>query len=250
VAEARGAGAERVIGVGTEALRRAQDGASFLEGLCGEDLLDEARILSGEEEAEYAIEASRRGRDEGKIPLIVIDVGGGSTEIAWEVGADPVRGISLPLGSVRLTERWVHAHPVPETERTALERAARDGARALGAELGAVLGSPAEIVAVAGTATTLAALELRLDEYDAEAVEGYWISREVLASWIERLAQMSVEQRRLLPGLEPGRADVIVAGLVILEQVLGALGAEEFRSSGRGVRHGVALRSLAAPGWV
>jgi exopolyphosphatase/guanosine-5'-triphosphate,3'-diphosphate pyrophosphatase len=246
-AEARRAGAGRVIGVGTEALRRARDGASFLESLRGGGLLDEARILSGEEEAEYAIEASRRGRGAGESPLVVIDVGGGSTEIAWAVGTDPVRGISLPLGSVRLTERWIRAHPVPETELAALERAARDGVRGLGSEPGAVFGGSAEIVAVAGTATTLAAMELRLEEYDDEAVEGYWISCEALASWIERLSQMSVEQRRALPGLEPGRADVIVAGLVILEQVLGALGAEGFRSSGRGVRHGVALACLSAP---
>jgi exopolyphosphatase/guanosine-5'-triphosphate,3'-diphosphate pyrophosphatase len=89
-------------------------------------------------------------------------------------------------------------------------------------------------------------MELRLESYDAQAVEGFRVSRACLAGWIERLAEMSVEQRRSLPGLEPGRADVIVAGLVILEQVLDALGAGEFRCSGRGVRHGVALACFSA----
>ena len=102
----------------------------------------------------------------------------------------------------------------------------------------------AEVVAVAGTATTLAALELRLDPYVPAAVEGFPIERELLRRWIANLSQMSVEERRRLPGLEPGRADVIVTGLLILDGVLARLGVERFRVSGRGVRYGVAFRLL------
>jgi exopolyphosphatase/guanosine-5'-triphosphate,3'-diphosphate pyrophosphatase len=101
------------------------------------------------------------------------------------------------------------------------------------------------VVAVAGTATTLAALELALAVYDRERVEGFELSRERLSQWIERLADLGVAERKRLPGLEPGRADVIVAGLVCLEMALVRLRAERFTVSERGVRHGVALRMLA-----
>ena len=103
------------------------------------------------------------------------------------------------------------------------------------------------VVAVAGTATTAAELDQGLAVYDPERVEGYRLSRAALARWIERLAPLDLAARRALPGLEPGRADVMIAGLVILDTVLLQLGVDDFCASGRGVRHGVALELLAAP---
>ncbi len=100
------------------------------------------------------------------------------------------------------------------------------------------------MVAVAGTATTLAALELRLERYEPDAVEGLRLDRAALSGWIDRLSQMSVAARRRLPGMEPGRADVIVAGLLILDGVLERMGAQGFSVSGRGLRHAAALRLL------
>ena len=237
---ARELGAERVVGVGTEALRCARDGEHLLEELCAEGTLDAGHLLNGQQEAELAIAASRRAAVQ--VPLVVIDVGGGSTELAWTGGPDGVQGTSLPLGSVRLTEALVSRHPIPAAELAELRRAVEQG----GAELSRLQGldGGGEVVAVAGTATTLAAMELRLARYAAQVVEGLPLERQTLSRWIGELARMSVEQRRRLPGLEPGRADVIVAGLVILEGVLGAIGAERFRVSGRGVRFGVAFRLL------
>lgn len=246
---ARSMGASRVIGVGTEALRVAADGRDFLESLRSNGLLDEARLLTGEEEAAFAIEASRRsshGLGPGTEGLAVIDVGGGSTEIAWAAQGDRVKGVSLPLGSVRLTESFVSHHPVPASE---LERLAEAVARTADARIPGELdafGERGEVVAVAGTATTLAALAVRLDVYSEERIEGMRMVRADVAAWVRRLAALDVEARRALPGMEPGRADVIVAGLVILEGVLRHIGAERFRVSGRGVRHGVALSVLAA----
>jgi exopolyphosphatase / guanosine-5'-triphosphate,3'-diphosphate pyrophosphatase len=101
------------------------------------------------------------------------------------------------------------------------------------------------VFAVAGTATTLAALEQRLATYDPARVEGFALERVRLVHWTERLAHLAVSERRRLPGLEPGRADVIVAGLVCLEVALLRLRATRFTVSERGVRHGVALRILA-----
>ncbi len=239
---ARELGARRVVGVGTEALRCARDGERVLQELCAEGALDAGYLLDGQQEAELSIAASRRARDQSQDPLVVIDVGGGSTELAWIGGRDEVRGASLALGSVRLTEAHVSRHPIPAAELAELRNAVERG----GAELAHARGldGSGEVVAVAGTATTLAALELRLSRYVAEAVEGLALERQTLSRWIAELARMSVEGRRRLPGLEPGRADVIVAGLVILEGMLGAIGAEGFRVSGRGLRFGVAFRLL------
>jgi exopolyphosphatase/guanosine-5'-triphosphate,3'-diphosphate pyrophosphatase len=234
---ARALGARQVVGVGTEALRLARNGAQFLETLCQEGLLDVAELLTGEEEARLAVEATQGfPQGAGEHP-IVMDVGGGSTELAWLDPGGRVRAVSLPIGSVRLTETHLRSDPVSAEEMGALRGAVGQATRNLEVPTG-------PIVAVAGTATTLAALELRLDPYDPEAVEGYAVTALTLRRWIDRLAGLRLEARRRLPGLEPARADVIVAGLVILEGFLERMGVDHFSVSGRGVRYGVALRLL------
>ncbi len=236
---ARGHGIERLIAVGTEALRRAGDGAEFLGDLRARGLVDEVRLLSGEEEALYAVEASLRSAP-GTGTLTVVDVGGGSTEVSCAEPARPVLAHSLPLGSVRLTERCITTDPVSIRELESLREAAHSEAGKLD------LPPAASVVAVAGTATTLAALELSLDPYDPGRVEGMELTASQLDGWILRLAGMSAAERVALPGLEPGRADVVVAGAVILAEVVSALGARRFCVSGRGVRFGVALEWLGA----
>jgi exopolyphosphatase/guanosine-5'-triphosphate,3'-diphosphate pyrophosphatase len=237
---------KRLVAVGTEALRRARGGADFLAELVRDGLVDGARLLSGEEEAELTIEATRRSVGERSAALAVIDVGGGSTEVAWRETRDgAVHGLSLPIGSVRLTEAHLPRHPIPPADLLALRERVRLAGEPLARALPDGLARDAAVVAVAGTATTLAALELALAVYDRERVEGFELSRERLSQWIERLADLGVAERKRLPGLEPGRADVIVAGLVCLEMALVRLRAERFTVSERGVRHGVALRMLA-----
>jgi len=245
---AREDGADQVLAVGTEALRRARGGRDFLAALVRDGLCDDARLLTGEQEADVTLEATRLGVGATRGSLAVIDVGGGSTEVAWRESLEaPVHGISLPLGSVRLTEAHLPRHPVPDADLAELRRLVRAAAQPLARALPHGLPGAA-VVAVAGTATTLAALEQELAVYSGERVEGLELSREVLGRWLERLRRLSVEERKRLPGLEPGRADVIVAGLVCLEVALAGLGAERFAVSERGVRHGVALRILAGHG--
>jgi exopolyphosphatase/guanosine-5'-triphosphate,3'-diphosphate pyrophosphatase len=241
---ARDAGAQQVVAVGTEALRRAEDGPAFLKELADSVPLDGARLLTGSEEARFAIEASRRSLGLAGDSLAVIDVGGGSTELAWLAAGGEVEGRSLPLGSVRLTEALVSAHPIVPAELDALRRCVRQQLGALREAQSEGLSGEGTLVAVAGTATTLAALEQRLQPYDPERVEGVTLARERIGAWVARLAALSLDARRVLPGLEPGRADVIVAGAIILEEILAALGADRVRVSGRGVRHGVALALL------
>ena len=243
---ARAEGVVRVVAVGTEALRRARDGADFLARLVGDGLVDAARLLSGEEEAAVAVEATRLRVGATREALAVIDVGGGSTEVAWrERALDPISGLSLPIGSVRLTEALLPRHPVPARDRARLLAELERATEPLAAALPQGLPAHAEVVAVAATATTLAALELALVRYDAERVEGYELEIATLEAWLERLAGLGVAERQRLPGLEPARADVIVAGLAALHAVLGRLRVRRFAVSGRGVRHGVALRVLA-----
>ena len=245
-AQARADGVERLVAVGTEALRRARGGAEFLAGLVRAGLVDGARLLSGDEEAELTLEATRLGVGESRDAVAVVDVGGGSTEVAWRARrAGPTCGLSLPLGSVRLTESHLPHHPIPAAELAALRSHVGRVAEPLARALPDGLPAGAAVVAVAGTATTLAALELARDPYDPARVEGLALDRARLARWIERLAALDVEARKRLPGLEPGRADVIVAGLVCLEVALVRLGITHFAVSERGVRHGVALRLLA-----
>jgi exopolyphosphatase / guanosine-5'-triphosphate,3'-diphosphate pyrophosphatase len=239
---ARTDGVERTVAVGTEALRRARGGAQFLAELVRDGLVDAARLLTGDEEAELTVEASARSIAG---PLAVIDVGGGSTEVAWRAAAGgAIQGVSLPLGSVRLTEAHLPRHPIPAADLVRLREHVRAASEPLARALPGGLPGAA-LVAVAGTATTLAALEQRLAVYDPARVEGFALDRVRLSQWIERLAGLGVADRRRLPGLEPGRADVIVAGLVCLEEALARLAAERFTVSERGVRHGVALRILA-----
>jgi len=251
---ARQGGARHLVAVGTEALRCAEDGSGFLAALERERQVDVARLLTGEQEAHYAVAAHLSGvRPGGAVrpgvkraaaveaaPLVVIDVGGGSTEVSLAEPGGALRAWSLPLGSVRLTERCIREDPITIAELDALRAVVRDEAAALESF------PQARVVAVAGTATTLAALELSLDPYDAERVEGMTLSCSRLEAWIQRLAGLPLERRRELPGLEPGRADVIVAGAVILAEVLAGLGAQRFAVSGRGVRWGVALEWLEA----
>ncbi len=245
-AQARTDGAERLVAVGTEALRRARDGAEFLARLVRAGTVDGARLLSGDEEAELTLEATRLGVGEQSDVIAAIDVGGGSTEVAWRsTRSGPTRGVSLPMGSVRLTEAHLPRHPIPPADLAALRARVRQVAEPLARALPGGLPADAAVVAVAGTATTLAALELALDPYDPARVEGLALHADRLTHWIERLAALGIEARLRLPGLEPGRADVIVAGLVCLEVALARLGATHFRVSERGVRHGVALRLLA-----
>jgi exopolyphosphatase/guanosine-5'-triphosphate,3'-diphosphate pyrophosphatase len=243
---ARALGARRVVGVGTEALRRARDGADFLAELERNGVLDRARLLAGEEEAACAIEASRRAAGEGD-RIVVIDVGGGSTELAWTSPQDRVRGISLPLGSVRLTEALLPRHPIPADDLARLEaRLERASADLIALRQDGLDARGRSVVAVAGTATTLAAMELE-QPHDAASVEGCVLRIERVSHWIGALAALDVESRRRIPGLEPGRADVIVAGLAVLRAAMRAIGAGQVRASGRGVRHGVALRILEDP---
>jgi exopolyphosphatase / guanosine-5'-triphosphate,3'-diphosphate pyrophosphatase len=231
-------GAERVLAVGTSAIRDADNGEAFL-GEIEWSYGFTTRLLSGEDEADLTRRGVANGRGLGVngrglgADTLVLDVGGGSTElIAAEVRT------SLDLGCVRLTERFLHSDPPSGSELDASAAAVREALPDL---------HPTTAIGVAGTVTTLAALDLGLAEYDPDRVHGHRISRRGVEEQLDRLASLPLSERRELPSLEPERAPVIVAGAVIVREVLARYGLDELEASERDILHGAALEAAALP---
>jgi len=215
-------GATRTLAVATSAVRDAENGEAFL-GEVEWSYGFTSRLLSGDEEADLTL----RGIGELASGTLVVDIGGGSTELQV-VGTD--LRTSLQVGCVRLTERF--GEDVD---------AIRAQVRELLPEL-----EPDRAVGVAGTVTTVAALDLELGEYDPERIHGHSISRQAAAAQLDRLAGLSLEERVAL-GIEPGRASVIVAGAAILLEILDRYGLDAIEASERDILHGAALAAAELP---
>ncbi len=243
--ESRALGVEDCVVSATSAARDASNGAEFLRA-AQERIGVEVQLLSGEQEASLAFSSVFEdfGSRHPDSALVMIDVGGGSTELvfgdAQHPGAISFRH-SYDVGSVRLTERFITTDPVVPTERQALITHLRQTFAHLPKP-------PARIcpVGVAGTVTTLYALEHRIDPYDASQVHRGKLTLAELRSLSKRLWDMPLAQRRALPGLQPKRADVICAGAAILELALEQLGASDCLVSDRGLRWGLLLHAFGA----
>jgi exopolyphosphatase/guanosine-5'-triphosphate,3'-diphosphate pyrophosphatase len=237
-AEARSLGAERIACVATSAARDASNGADFFHAARQAAGLS-PEVIPGEEEARLVHRSAWADFGTPGRPLAVLDVGGGSTEITWGEGLAPAGRRSLQIGAVRLTERVAAADPPTPLDRERL----RDGARAPLAELAALRAGgalrDATLVAVAGTVTTLAAVAQALPVYDALRVHGSTLTLAEVRALEERLAALTVAERSRLPGMEPKRADVIVAGAAIVAAAMELAGFERLTVSDRGVRWGL-----------
>jgi exopolyphosphatase/guanosine-5'-triphosphate,3'-diphosphate pyrophosphatase len=229
---------ERLEAVGTSAMRDAAGGSEFIER-AARLLGERPRVISGDEEAKLTFHGALSGLHvEG--PVSVFDVGGGSTEIiTGNAGTKPSfsRAKSLDVGSVRLFERHVRNDPPRADE---LGRA-RDDIQAALATVEPP-GAGITLVGVAGTVTTLAAIELGLAAYDPARVHGSRLSRASAAALADQLAKQTLAERQARAGLEPKRADVIVVGAAIVREVLDWSGCSELIVSDRGVRWGLAER--------
>lgn len=236
VAAARAAGATQILATATSAVRDAADGQSFLAEL-SERFEIETRLLTGDVEARttFAGVASDTDTQDG---IAIIDVGGGSTELVIGSTA-PTFARSVQAGCGRMTERHLGEDRVDPEHLIAGRRELLEISEAAFGE--APLSAVATTIAVAGTATTLAALDLGLEVYDAELVHGHVLERETIVGWRDRLAAMSLYERRQLPVIEPGRAPVIVAGALILETVLEVIGSDRAVVSERDILHGIAM---------
>ena len=232
-------GCERSTAVMTSAVRDAANGAWFA-GQVRERYGLDGRTLSGDEEARLTFLGATATLPEPATDRAVIDIGGGSTEVVagrGEVGFH----VSMQVGVVRHTERHIHSDPPTPDEIAELRSAvAATIAEQVPAEVRAAVG---EAVAVAGTATSAAAIELELEPYRTEAVEGLELSTERLRAQLERLSALELEARRDVKGLHPDRAPTIVAGLAVLLEVLAAFDLSQVRISDRDILWAVALES-------
>jgi exopolyphosphatase / guanosine-5'-triphosphate,3'-diphosphate pyrophosphatase len=230
-------GATRTLAIGTSAIRDAENGEAFL-GEIEWSYGFETRLLDGHEEAAMMLRGVTAGRDARLEDTLLLDIGGGSTElVVSQNGAQP-EATSIDVGCVRVTERFFASDPPSPDELAAAAAHVRRivPVRPVRAAIG-----------VAGTVTTLATLDLGLERYDPELTHGHRIPRETVDRELARLAAMTLDERLRVPGIEPGRAQVIVGGLVILREVLDAYGLGEIEVSERDILHGAALAAAELP---
>jgi exopolyphosphatase/guanosine-5'-triphosphate,3'-diphosphate pyrophosphatase len=195
------------------------------------------RLLDGSAEAAMMVRGVSAGRAELDDALLV-DIGGGSTELVQCSGGVVESSTSIDVGCVRVTERFLESDPPTPPELAA-------GAAHVRTLLPTLMAPTA--IGVAGTVTTLATLDLGLAAYDPERTHGHRISRTVVAEQLARLAGMNLEERLRVPGIEPGRASVIVAGLVVLREIMDAYALGEIEVSERDILHGAAFAAAELP---
>lgn len=220
--------------IATQALREATNAAAFVEP--AEAILGaKIEVISGPREAALAfLSVARTFPELAGTRFIVVDVGGGSTELIVTDGSRVTSAVSVPIGAVRLTERHLRHDPPTGDEIATLDA---DIDRHL-QPLDLATGVP--IVGTAGTATTMAAVKLALATYDPDAVTGLRLSPASIAELRGRLLAATTAERRAIPGVEPQRADVIAAGVAIYARVVARVDAPVLIACDRGIRWGIA----------
>ncbi len=239
--EIRESGCRRMWAVGTSAFREAGAKENLSER-AGNALTFPVEVISGDEEAEMTARGVQAGV--GPIPDgTIVDIGGGSTEIIRVSGGCPVWWTSLPEGVVYLTEEILKDDPPTSSQvdtlrerfRSFLPRGKEDGGK--------------ETVGTAGTPTTLAAIELGIDVYDPALVNGHVISRETVARLRRGFLEVDAAARLRMPGMEKGREDVIVAGILMAEEIMDRWGYEGLKVSDWGLLEGIALAAAEGKGY-
>ncbi len=227
--------------IATSAVRDAENGDAFVAELRERFALN-CRVIDGDQEARYTYLGTSSGRDRTE-NLLVIDIGGGSTELIIGDGPDPVFHTSLQAGVVRHTERILTGDPPGSAELDAL---AKDIGKLVQTALEGVEIPPIDrAVAVAGTPSSLAAIDLELEPYDPKAVEGHLLPLRTVQWWLSRLASMPLAERQQVPGLHPDRAQAIVAGVVILIEIMRTFDLLEIEVSEHDILYGCAITAAA-----
>jgi exopolyphosphatase/guanosine-5'-triphosphate,3'-diphosphate pyrophosphatase len=237
--KARALGAEKIVGVATAALRDVSDGAEFIAQVKARAGLD-LEIITGDTEAQLSWLAVTKGLQlDPAAKLLIVDIGGGSTELVRAEPGRPLDLVSLQIGSVRLTERFVHHDPPDAREAMDLRLAVNETLQRLDWDF-----TPDLMVGIAGTVTTVCAIVLGLTAYDPQVIHGHRLSQDEVIATIAKLGAVPLAARKQLPGLEPGRADVIFAGAAILERIMSHFHMNEVVVSDQGVRWGLFWRTL------
>ena len=233
VEEARAAGAAEIAAVATAGMRQAENSAELVEAVrdrCGVGI----EVISGEEEARLAYRAATSQLDVGHGSLVVFDTGGGSTEFTFGRPGKVEERFSLDVGAAPYTERF-------GLDGVVLDDALAEALEAIAADLAPLDGRhrPAALVGLGGALTNLAAVRHGLAEYDSDVVQGTVLDRAEVDRQIELYRTRTADERREITGLQPARAEVILAGACIVRTVLDKLRCDELTVSDRGLRHGL-----------
>jgi exopolyphosphatase/guanosine-5'-triphosphate,3'-diphosphate pyrophosphatase len=239
--DARRNGAEEIAAVGTAGLRQAVNTADFLAA-AREQAGVEVEVISGEEEARLSVLAATDALHLGGGTLAVFETGGGSSQFTFGERGHIDEQFSLDLGAVPVTERFGLDRAVDAATVTAARVA-------IAAELGALVGRPAldGLVGIGGAITNLAGVELGLERYEPGRVRGFTLTAAEVDRQIELYRARDAEERRGIVGLQPKRAEVILAGACIVRTVLERLGRDSLTVSDQGLRHGVLLERFSEP---
>ena len=229
---------QKLFAVGTSALREAENSEVFLR-LVKEKLNLSIEVISGEEEAQLSFLAVAKDLREQEKSILVVDGGGGSTEFILGRGDQISRWISLPLGSVRFTEEFLHSDPVQEEEWQKMEQEIRKLLINIPHSK-----EPLSIVAVGGTATTLASVEQGLEDFIAERIHHFVLEKEALKNQLLLYRTKTIEERKKISGLPMARADVILAGAAILYLTMEEVKCPSVLISCHGVRYGLIYKRL------
>lgn len=235
---ARSLGAGRLLVAATAAIRNATNGnevADLIGARCGAPV----RILTGEDEARlmYGAVIGGLGRAVRQNSCVVFDLGGGSTEVVSGVGHQAGRWASLPFGAVSLTERHLHANPPDPAEIEQLRAGIHD---VIMHECAYMPSRTPVLAGVGGTVTVLAMLDRKLRSYDPARLEGWGIPVERLAELTRRICSTTQEERRRWPAMGEGRADIVVAGVLVVQALMERFPAPMLLCSTQGLRYGLA----------
>lgn len=244
-------GAGEIFAVGTSALREALNSAEFLRSVLDHTGIS-IRVISGQEEADLTLKGIRGGMSDVKHPAVgkelVVDIGGGSTE--WVLCDEQCERGSLPTGAVKLSEQFICHDPPHETELSEMEKAISEciSKSLLGNLLRGLPEAPAgsgpralPFIATGGTATTLAAVDMELEQYDGDRVHLHRITLPRLRGMFDRLAALPVGERRRVRGIEAERADIIIAGAALMVTFMEQVAAPEVIISDFGILEGLLL---------
>jgi len=229
---------QKIFAAGTNALREAKNSGDFLKGT-RKKLNLFIEIISEEEEAQLSFLAVAKDLEEVKKPLLVVDVGGGSTEFILGKGHRISQWISLPLGSVRFTEQFLHSNPVQDEECEKMESKILE--RLINIPHSQ---EPFSMVAVGGTATTLASVQMGLKEFIPEKIHHFVLKKENLKKQLFLYRFKTIQEREKIPGLPKARSDVILAGGTILYLAMEELKCSSVLISCHGVRYGLLYKKL------
>lgn len=228
-------GVRQVRASATSAVRDAVNGREFVDTVFQETGI-KLFVIDGDAEARLTLNGVLSGLDSESGTIVVLDVGGGSTEFTVSSHGTPVFIKSMPIGVVRLTEGFRTSTEMIERVRSVIDQLEKDLSSA-----GIMVSSDSVLVGTAGTATTVAAIKMEMVDYDYRRVNNFTVSRDDIAEIFQRLSRMTPQERLGVRGIEKGREDLIVAGLVIITAVMDRFGFDQLKVSDFGLLEGLAL---------